>query len=115
MATQIFKAESFVLQDETEVEVKPLTINRLRPFMVEINKLGKLEDDDDAVDVLFDAAQIAISKARPDLVGQTDDNATQKKAKREKLEDILDMPTLHKILEVAGGVKLNDPNLTTAV
>jgi len=103
LATQVFKTEAFTLQDESEVEVKPLTINRLRKFMAVITKMNDIEDEADAVDVLFDAAVIAIAKNRPDLAED-----------REKLEDILDMPTLHKILEVAGGVKLNDPNPTAA-
>jgi hypothetical protein len=35
-------------------------------------------------------------------------------ATKEKLEDILDLPTVYKIIEVAAGIKLNDPNALAA-
>jgi hypothetical protein len=33
---------------------------------------------------------------------------------RDKLEDALDVPTINRILEVCGGIKLDDPNLVAA-
>jgi len=33
---------------------------------------------------------------------------------REYLEDVLDLDTIYKVLEVAGGLKLNDPKLMEA-
>jgi hypothetical protein len=33
---------------------------------------------------------------------------------RKKLEDVIDLPTVYKIIEIASGVKLNDPNLLAA-
>jgi hypothetical protein len=35
-------------------------------------------------------------------------------ADKDKLEDALDMPTINRILEVCGGIKLDDPNLLAA-
>jgi hypothetical protein len=35
-------------------------------------------------------------------------------ATKEKLEDVVDLPTIYKIIEVAAGIKLNDPNALAA-
>ena len=35
-------------------------------------------------------------------------------ATKEKLEDVIDLPTVYKIIEVAAGIKLNDPNALAA-
>jgi hypothetical protein len=35
-------------------------------------------------------------------------------ATKEKLEEVIDLPTVYKIIEVASGIKLNDPNALAA-
>jgi hypothetical protein len=35
-------------------------------------------------------------------------------ADKEKLEDVVDLPTIYKVIEVAAGIKLNDPNALAA-
>ena len=35
-------------------------------------------------------------------------------AEKEKLEEIIDLPTIYKVIEVAAGIKLNDPNALAA-
>jgi hypothetical protein len=35
-------------------------------------------------------------------------------ADREAFEDAIDVPTMNRILEVCGGIKLDDPNLLAA-
>jgi hypothetical protein len=99
----VFESETLTLQDDTEVEIKPLNIKSLRKFMEVVDKLSDLKKESDAIDVLLEAAAVAIARTNPELAADTD-----------KLEEILDVPTMHKIIEIAGGVKLNDPNLTAA-
>lgn len=104
MANTVYDVEQITLQDGKEVELKPVNIRHLREFMVKMEEFGKTgEDEDKALEILLDAAAICLKKQVPEY--STD---------REKLEDALDMPTVYKILDVCGGVKLNDPNLLAA-
>lgn len=68
-----------------------------------MKKLDGSLPEDEAVNTLLDAAAVAIKSSAPDLA-----------ANREELEDALDMPTIMKIVEVCGGIKMDDPNLLAA-
>ncbi len=103
MATRVFETLVLELQDGSEVTIRPLSIKKLRKFMEVIKKLEDAEDEISSVNILVDACAIAVSVSNLKL---SED--------KEALEDALDVPTMYKILEVAGGVKLNDPNLTAA-
>jgi hypothetical protein len=35
-------------------------------------------------------------------------------ATKEQLEELIDLPTVYKVIEVAAGIKLNDPNALAA-
>ena len=56
--------------------------------------------EEDNLDILVEASGIALTKQLPEIAGNT-----------EQLEDLLDIPTMWKIIEVAGGIKMADPNL----
>jgi hypothetical protein len=99
-ATTVYTIEEVILQDENVAVLKPLPIKQLRKFMTELEKLGKTENEEDGVDIMTTMAGICLQKQLPDLVSD-----------RDALEDALDMPTIYKIVEVCGGVKLNDPKL----
>lgn len=100
MATKVFETETLELQDGTEVTIRPLTIKKLRKFMDVVKQLdGMDEEGDEAVDLMVKACSIALEKSAPDLANDS-----------ERLEDALDVPTMWRILEIAGGVKLGDPN-----
>jgi hypothetical protein len=103
LATTVYDTEEIVLQNGVNVILKPLTIKQLRKFMVVINKLGTETTEDESLDILIDACAIALEKDLPELV-----------ADREALEDVLDVPTINRVLEVCGGIKLDDPNLLAA-
>lgn len=103
MATKVFETETLELQDGSVVEIKPLNIKRLRKFMEIVKDLDGI-DEDEAVDLMIKACAIAIEPSDSALAADTD-----------RLEEALDVPTMWKILEVAGGVKMNDPNLAAAV
>lgn len=102
MATSVYTVEEILLQDGKEVSLKPLNIRNMRQFMTKFKELEKLTTDDEVVDFLIDISQFCLASLYPDY------------ADSEKYEDAVDMPTVHKIIEICGGVKLNDPELMAA-
>ena len=68
-----------------------------------INKTAESNTEDETLSVLIDACAVALEKQLPDLVSD-----------RDALEDALDVPTINRILEVCGGIKMDDPNLLAA-
>ena len=103
MATKIYDTEEIELQDGSKAVLKPLTIKDLRKFMEVINKTQDSATELETLTVLIDACAVALEKQLPDLVKD-----------RDKLEDALDVPTINRILEVCGGIKMDDPNLLAA-
>ena len=103
MATTIYDVEEIQLQNGATVKLKPLTIKELRKFMVAIQKTANTTSEDETLDILIDACAVALAKQLPELV-----------ADRDALEDALDVPTINRILEVCGGIKMDDPNLLAA-
>ncbi len=103
MATKIYDVEEIELQNGAKVKLKPLTIKELRKFMIAISKTADTKSEDETLDILIDACAVALEKQLPELV-----------ADRDALEDALDVPTINRILEVCGGIKMDDPNLLAA-
>lgn len=105
MATTINEEKTVVLIDGTEIKVRPLKISLLREFMNKIDKLSEVaEDNDKSISVLLECIQIALKQYKPEL-------ATDLKA----LEEVLDLPTVYKIVEEASGVKLGDAALLNSL
>ena len=103
MATTVYDVEEIELQNGAKVKLKPLSIKELREFMKAINKTANTETEDETLTILIDACAVALQKQLPELV-----------ADRDALEDALDVPTINRILEVCGGIKMDDPNLMAA-
>jgi hypothetical protein len=103
VAKTVYDTEEIELQDGAVVTIRPLNIKLLREFMEVVSDLGTGDDELENMDKLVTACGIALKKQLPDLV-----------ANREKLEEALDIPTIWKILEIAGGIKMGDPNLLAA-
>ena len=103
MATTVYDVEEITLQNGDKVTLKPLTIKDLRAFMEAINKTAEATTENDTLTVLIDACAVALAKQLPELVKD-----------RDLLEDALDVPTINRILEVCGGIKMDDPNLLAA-
>lgn len=103
MATTVYTTEEITLQDGRGITLKPNVIKIQKKFMVALEGLGTPESQIEAYDQIIDLAQICLAGVDKELA---DD--------RETMEDILDEPTLYKIIEVCGGIKLNDPNLLAA-
>jgi phosphohistidine swiveling domain-containing protein len=103
LATTVYDVEEIQLQNGATVKLKPLTIKELRKFMAAIAKTAEVTTEDETLTILIDACAVALEKQLPELV-----------ADREAFEDALDVPTMNRILEVCGGIKLDDPNLLAA-
>ena len=103
MATTVYNVEEIELQNGDKVKLKPLTIKELRKFMTAVQKTAETKSEDETLTILIDACAVALEKQLPDLVKD-----------RDALEDALDVPTINRILEVCGGIKLDDPNLLAA-
>jgi hypothetical protein len=105
MATQVYETVDVELMDGTVLSLRPLKISLLREFMAEFQKISDEEISSDnikSMDLLLDCAVIAMKQYNPDV------------ATKEQLEDLIDMPTVYKVIEVASGIKLNDPNALAA-
>lgn len=102
MANTVYEVVDIQLSNGEEIAVRPLTIKNLKKFTKVVAKLDdeSVKTEDDAMEIFIEAAMVCMEQFAPDL-------ATDK----EKFEDVIEVPTLMKILEVAGGLKLNDPNL----
>ncbi len=103
MATTVYDVEEIQLQNGATVKLKPLTIKELRKFMVVIQKTAEVTSEDETLTILIEACAVALEKQLPDLVKDID-----------AFEDTLDVPTINRILEVCGGIKMDDPNLLAA-
>ena len=103
MATTVYDVEEIQLQNGATVKLKPLTIKELREFMKVIGKTQEVTTEDETLSILIEACGVALKKQLPELVADQD-----------AFEDTLDVPTINRILEVCGGIKMDDPNLLAA-
>ena len=105
MATSVYEVVEVELMDGSKISMRPLKISLLRDFMKEFQKIGDediAEDNIKSMDLLLDCAVIAMKQYNPGL------------ASKEQMEEVIDLPTVYKIIEVASGIKLNDPNALAA-
>ena len=105
MASSVYEVVEVELLDGTKLSMKPLKISLLRDFMKEFQKISDekvAEDNIKSMDLLLDCAAIAMKQYKPEI------------ADKAKLEEIIDLPTVYKVIEVAAGIKLNDPNALAA-
>lgn len=103
MATTVYDVEEVELQNGKSVKLKPLSIRKLREFMKIMGKTEGTKTEDEALAILIEACGIAIEDQVPDI-----------KENKELLEDLLDIPTINRIVKVCGGIDLEDPNLLAA-
>jgi len=103
LATTVYDVEEIELQNGAKAKLKPLSIKQLRKFMEVVKKIQDSQEEDVTLGILIDACAVALETQLPDLVSD-----------RDKLEEALDVPTINRILEVCGGIKMDDPNLIAA-
>ena len=96
MATTKYEENTVTLIDGSTISVRPLKISLLRPFMKKFEGVAAVaEDNEKSMTLLVECVQIAMEQYKPELANDIT-----------KLEDILDLPTVYKIVEAASGVKL---------
>lgn len=99
MATTTYESQELTLMDGTKIAVRPLKISLLRPFMSKFEKVAEVADNNEkSMTLLIECVEIAMKQFKPEL------------ADIQKLEEVLDLPTVYKIIEAASGVKLQDAN-----
>jgi hypothetical protein len=97
MATKIYDTAVIELIDGTELEIRPLKIKYLREFM-EIFELIKIAvNDEQAIRLLAECARVTMKQFYPEI--KTIDD----------LEDSIDLPTIYKLLDIAAGIKIDNP------
>lgn len=93
MATTVYETETLTLIDGTQIEVRPLKISLLKPFMKKFEGVTAVaEDNEKSMNLLLECVAIAMKQYSPELA-----------ADPAKLEDLLDLPTVYKIVEAASG------------
>lgn len=93
MATTTYESQELTLMDGTKIAVRPLKISLLRPFMSKFEKVAEVaEDNEKSMTLLIECVEIAMKQYSPDL------------ADVKKLEEVLDLPTVYKIIEAASGL-----------
>jgi hypothetical protein len=95
MATSIYKTKNIYLFDGTEIQIMPLKIKYLREFMDAFDKIKNTINDDEAMVVLLECTRIAMKQYYPPISKSI-----------EELEDNIDLPTVHEILELAANIKV---------
>jgi hypothetical protein len=97
MATSIYKTKNIYLFDGTEIQIMPLKIKYLREFMDVFNNIKKTSNDDESMMVLLECARIAMKQYYPQISKNIED-----------LEENIDLPTVHEILEIAANIKIGE-------
>jgi len=98
MATTKHEGETAILMDGTVIELRPLKLSLLKPFLKKFEGIAKVADDNDkSMGLLLECVAIALQQYKPELA---DDIPA--------LEDNIDLPTVYKIVEAASGVKLGE-------
>jgi len=101
MATTVHEEKTITLVDGTKINVRPLKISLLRQFMKKFEGLAAVQDDNDkSMTLLMECVQIAMKQYKPDLGEDAD-----------KLEDLIDLPTVYQVIEAASGINLSDSAL----
>lgn len=102
MAKSVYDKESIYLVDGTRVEMGPLNIKHLKVFMDVFYLVDFATTEDQSISILTECAAVCMRQYYPLI--QT----------REDVEDNIDLPTVYKILEICGGIKI-DPNKTQEI
>jgi len=105
MATTVYNVEEIQLSNGDTLVLRPLTIKHLKKFLKVMKKMDdpSIESEDQVMDIFIEAARVCLEQLKPSLAEDV-----------EAFDDVIEVPTMMKILEVAGGLKLNDPNLAVA-
>ena len=95
MPSSVYETELLTIEDGSEIEMKPLKIANLRKFMKEFEKLEVIADDNDkSFDALTACVIIALGQWNKEV------------AKKEWVENNLDINNYYAIIRVASGIDM---------
>jgi hypothetical protein len=94
MATEIYKSGTIYLIDGTPLYITPLKIKYLREFMVAFENVKSSKGDEEAISALAVCAAITMQQYKPEI-----DSV-------DKLEDVMDLPTVYDLLELSAGIRV---------
>jgi len=96
MPTKIYDISYIKTVYGKKIEISPLKIKYMREFMDKFDSVKTAENEDSMIQVLTECATIAMRQFYPEV-----DTV-------EKFEDEFDLKTMYKIIEYAGGIKMDD-------
>ena len=97
MATRIYKSDIITLMDGEQIEIYPLKIKYLREFMEAFHLIKDAKNDLESISYLSECARIAMKQYKPEISKTIED-----------LEDNVDLPTIYKIINIGGGISVNN-------
>lgn len=118
MATTVYEVQELILDDGSTITCKPANIKVMRKGNEMVMALGDAEDDEDGLHRLLDIVALCTKRERPEFeVDELDDKGKEtgnKVTNYDLMEDLFDMDTVFKVIEIDLGIKLNDPKLMEA-
>jgi hypothetical protein len=102
MATTVYNNKTIKLIDGTIIEAMPLKIKYLREFMDAFQVVHTANNDDQAINLLSECVRIAMKQYYPSISKTVED-----------VEDNIDLPGIYEVLDVAGGIRINDKSEET--
>jgi hypothetical protein len=98
MAKTVNEETTVELINGEVINLRPLKVSLLRPFMKKFETIQEVANDNDkAMNILMECVQIAMKQYKPEL---SEDLGA--------LEDIIDLPTVYRIVEEASGFRLSE-------
>jgi hypothetical protein len=95
MVKSIYEYRNVHLMDGTEISLGPLKIKFMKQFMSLFELIKYTQTDEQSIAVLTECATVCMKQYYP--IVQT----------REELEELVDLPTVYKILDYCAGIKIN--------
>ena len=95
MPTKIYDINYVKTIDGKSIEISPLKIKYMRQFMDEFDFIKTAKSEEEIVEILTKTATIAMKQFYPEIDSL------------EKFEDTFDLKTMYKIIEYAGGIKMD--------
>ena len=95
MATKIYDIDTVTLIDGTVLELMPLKIKYLRKFMEVFELVKSSRNDEEAIVWLSECARITMGQYY------------ERPLTTPEFEDLVDLPSIYKIIDAAAGIKIN--------
>ena len=115
MATQVYEVEEITLEDGSTVTIKPAVIKVNRKGQELMQKMGNVDTEEEGTRQFLDLVYLALKRQRPDFttdeIGEDGEPTGRKVANYDLMEDLIDYPTMFRIIHVCFGVNFADPKL----